>query len=153
MVVLSTREFRSCHDFGALASPEKTIAPYRIFFQNSNTRDFETLEPLPSNRPSSKRGRGGLGRKRQISKIPARRKKKRWCPSRPGQGLGCGPGGTIVRERPLLRVVDQEGGGTIFRLGSSFSVPNFCISDNLAAERIREKVLLTLWSPAPGVKE
>ena len=34
-------------------------------------------------------------------------------PLGPGQGLGCGPpgqGGTVIRERPLLRVVDREGG-------------------------------------------
>ena len=112
---------------------EKTLAPYRIFFQNSNPRNFETLEPLQSNRPSSnKRGLGGLGRKRKTSRIlkkqAAKREKKRWCPSGPGQGLGCGPpgrGGAIVRERPLPRVVDREGGGTIFStLGSTFLVPN-----------------------------
>ena len=93
---------------------EKTIAPFRIFSQNSNPRTFETLEPLQSNRPSSvKRGLGGLGRKRKISKVSkkaaGRKKKGSWCPSGPGQGLGSGPpgqGGTIVRERPLLCVVD-----------------------------------------------
>ena len=47
---------------------EKTLAPDR--FQNSDPRDFETLEPLQSNRPSSsKRGLGGLGRKRKNSKL------------------------------------------------------------------------------------
>ena len=49
---------------------EKTLAPCRIFFQNSIPRGFETLEPLQSNRPSlSKRGLGGLGRKRKNSKL------------------------------------------------------------------------------------
>ena len=48
---------------------EKILAPYRTFFQNSNPRSFETLEPLQSNRPSSvKRGLEGLGRKRKNSK-------------------------------------------------------------------------------------
>ena len=52
---------------------EKTIAPYRQFFLNATPRDFETLEPLQSNRQSSKRGLGGRGRMGKISKRPAKR--------------------------------------------------------------------------------
>ena len=100
---------------------EKTLAPYRIFFQNSNPRSFETLEPLPSNRPSSnKRGLGGLGRKRKTSRIlkkQAAKREKKLVSFRTRPGFGVWPtwsGGAIVRERPLPRVVDREGGGTIF---------------------------------------
>ena len=75
-------------------------------------------------------------------------KKKRWGPSGPSQGQGCGPpgwGGTIVRERPLLVLLTKEGGGQSFGLGFTFRFPSFTVFDNLAAERIREKVLLTFY--------
>ena len=121
---------------------EKLLAPYRTFFIYSNPRSFETLEPLQGNRPPSvKRGLGGLGRKRKNSK-PLKKnqqrgeKKESWCPSGPGQGLGCGPpgrGGTIVRERPLPCVVDQgRGGGNQIDCGSTlFCSQLFTLLTNL----------------------
>ena len=56
-------------------------------------------------------------------------------------------GGTIVWERPLLCVVDQEGGGDNRSdfLGVSFCSQLFRFCDNLAAERIRKEVLLYIY--------
>ena len=97
----------------------RLLHPTDAFFQNATPRNFETLEPLQSNRQSSKRGLGGRGRINQTSKKPAKKERKtnRWCPLGPSQGLGSGPpgwGGTVVRERPLL----SKKGGAIIRLGS-----------------------------------
>ena len=39
---------------------ERRLAPFRTSFQNSDFRQFETLEPLQSNRPTSRKR--GLGR-------------------------------------------------------------------------------------------
>ena len=109
-----------------LGSLEKTLAPYRIFFQNSNPRNFETLEPLQSNRPSSnKPGLGGLGRKRE-NLTSSEEKKKRWCPS--GAGFGVWPtwlGGDDCPGAPPSVCCGPGRGGTIIStLGSTFLVPN-----------------------------
>ena len=58
-----------------LGTLEKTIAPYRQFFLNATPSDFETLEPLQSNRQSSKRGLGGRGRNVKVSKRPAKKER------------------------------------------------------------------------------
>ena len=112
---------------------EKTLAPYRIFFQNSNPRSFETLEPLPSNRPSSnKRGLGGLGRKRKTSRIlkkQAAKREKKLVSFRTRPGFGVWPtwsgGGDCPGAPPSARCGPGRGGGQSFRLWEyGFLVPN-----------------------------
>ena len=66
---------------------ERFLAPYRTFFKNSDPRTFETLEPLPSNRPASfKRGLGERGNKHPSKRPASKRGKKLVGPLGPGQG-------------------------------------------------------------------
>ena len=53
----------------------RLLHPTDAFFQNATPRNFETLEPLQSNRQSSKRGLGGRGRNVKVSKRPAKKER------------------------------------------------------------------------------
>ena len=110
---------------------EKTLAPFRCFFLNATPRNFETLEPLPSNRQSSKRGLGGRGRRTQTFKKPAKngRKTNAGVPRGPARVWGVARlagGGRLSGNAPFSVLLTKKGGGTTFRLGSFVcSVPNF----------------------------
>ena len=103
---------------------EKTLAPYRCFFQNASPRNFQTLEPLPSNRQSSKRGLEGRGRRNQTSKKPAKKERKTiagvpWGPARVWGVARLAGGGRLSGNAPFFVLLTKKGGGQPFDSGVS----------------------------------